>query len=114
MIRGDANDGQTVTFFWAISDFLSAKSDTISFTEDMIQGADDNALLHFAADSSHKGSGAALWMLLLLRLTAVATDQRLELRNSKPLSEMPLCRSLTQLRRNPDLDAHNIRIWRQS
>lgn len=28
-------------------------------------------------------SDAALWMLLLLRLTAVTTDERLELRNSK-------------------------------
>jgi hypothetical protein len=28
-------------------------------------------------------SDAALWMLLLLRLTAVTSDDRLELRNSK-------------------------------
>lgn len=28
-------------------------------------------------------SDAALWMLLLMRLTAVTTDDRLELRNSK-------------------------------
>jgi hypothetical protein len=28
-------------------------------------------------------SDAALWMLLLLRLTSVTTDERLELRNSK-------------------------------
>ncbi|KAK1836789.1 guanine nucleotide exchange factor in Golgi transport N-terminal-domain-containing protein, partial [Podospora conica] len=72
----------TVTFFWAISDFLSVKSKTISFTEDMVRRSNDDALLQLAADSSHQGSGAALWMLLLLRLTSVATDQRLELRNS--------------------------------
>jgi hypothetical protein len=35
------------------------------------------------ASSDDKGtSNAALWMLLLLRLTAVTTDERLELRNS--------------------------------
>jgi hypothetical protein len=32
-------------------------------------------------------SDAALWMLLLLRLTAVTTDERLELRNSKQNSQ---------------------------
>lgn len=52
-------------------------------TEDMMQDSDDTALLKLAAEPSHRGSGAALWMLLLLRLTSVATDQRLELRNSK-------------------------------
>lgn len=72
----------TVTFFWAISDFLSGKGRSMSITEDMIGESGDEALTKLAADSSHNGSGAALWMLLLLRLTSVATDQRLELRNS--------------------------------
>lgn len=35
-----------------------------------------------AADRTRKGSDAALWMLLLLRLTTVASDDRLDLRNS--------------------------------
>ncbi|KAK5651395.1 hypothetical protein OQA88_12552 [Cercophora sp. LCS_1] len=72
----------TGTFFWAISDFLSGKSRSMSITEDMMQYSDDTALLKLAAEPTHRGSGAALWMLLLLRLTSVATDQRLELRNS--------------------------------
>ncbi|KAK4150630.1 protein MON2 [Chaetomidium leptoderma] len=72
----------TVTFFWAISDFLSAKSETMSITEDMILESEDQALIALAAEPFEKGSGAALWMLLLLRLTSVAADQRLELRNS--------------------------------
>lgn len=55
----------------------------MSMSEDMIQESDDQALLKLAADSSHQGSSAALWMLLLLRLASVATDQRLELRNSE-------------------------------
>jgi len=58
----------------------------MSMTEDMIQESGDQALLQLAADPSHKGSSAALWMLLLLRLTSVATDQRLELRNSQYLT----------------------------
>lgn len=88
--ENSADHIQTVTFFWAISDFLSVKSKTISFTEDMVRQSNDDALLQLAADSSHQCSGAALWMLLLLRLTSVATDQRLELRNSKPLSSLAL------------------------
>ncbi len=55
----------------------------MSITEDVVLGSDDQALLKLAAEPSHRGSGAALWVLLLLRLTSVATDQRLELRNSK-------------------------------
>lgn len=51
-------------------------------TVDMVQEGGDKALLELAADASHPRSKAALWMLLLLRLTSVATDQRLELRNS--------------------------------
>ncbi|KAK4224821.1 hypothetical protein QBC38DRAFT_501879 [Podospora fimiseda] len=72
----------TVTFFWAISDFLSGKGRSMSITEEMIQEPGDDALKKLASEPSHKGSGAALWMLLLLRLASVATDQRLELRNS--------------------------------
>ncbi|KAK3693016.1 hypothetical protein B0T22DRAFT_420062 [Podospora appendiculata] len=72
----------TVTFFWAISDFLSGKSRSMSITEDMMRESGDQALVKLAAEPSHRGSGAALWMLLLLRLTSVATDHRLELRNS--------------------------------
>lgn len=78
-----ADTEQTVTFFWAISDFLSAKSEAMSITEDMIPELGDQALVKLAAEPFEEGSGAALWMLLLLRLTSVATDQRVELRNSE-------------------------------
>lgn len=72
----------TVTFFWAISDFLSEKSNSMSITEDMVGGVSDEALIRLASHPDEEGSSAALWMLLLLRLTAVTADQRLELRNS--------------------------------
>lgn len=72
----------TVTFFWAISDFLSEKSNSMSITEDVIGGGKDEALIALASQPEKDGSSAALWMLLLLRLTAVTADQRLELRNS--------------------------------
>jgi hypothetical protein len=55
----------------------------MSITENMVPESGDQTLVKLAAEPFEKGSGAALWMLLLLRLTSVATDQRLELRNSK-------------------------------
>lgn len=73
---------QTVTFYWTISDFLLGQSKSMSITAAMEGGSTDAALVKLAYDTAHPGSGAALWMLLLLRLTAVTTDHRLELRNS--------------------------------
>lgn len=45
------------------------------------RGADESGLERLAADQGQRGSDAALWMLLLLRLTSVTADKRLELRN---------------------------------
>ncbi|EHK48274.1 hypothetical protein TRIATDRAFT_215962 [Trichoderma atroviride IMI 206040] len=72
----------TVTFFWALSDFLSGKDKSLDITIDLFQDADVDTLERLAADHGGRGSGAALWMLLLLRLTAVASDDRVELRNT--------------------------------
>jgi hypothetical protein len=55
----------------------------MSITEDMMGASGDERLATLAAEPFEKGSAAALWMLLLLRLKSVATDQRLELRNSE-------------------------------
>ncbi|CAN8097883.1 unnamed protein product [Discula destructiva] len=72
----------TVTFFWAISDFLSGRSNSMSITEEMAGGGKVETLIELASHPDKDGSSAALWMLLLLRLTAVTADKRLELRNS--------------------------------
>ncbi|KAF4991614.1 hypothetical protein FGRMN_7733 [Fusarium graminum] len=72
----------TVTFFWVLSDFLSTKNESLDITAEMIEGTEIPDLEKMAADHSHKSSDAALWMVLLLRLTNVTTDDRLELRNS--------------------------------
>ena len=65
-----------------LSDFLSAKDESLEITAELVEGRDGSKLERLAADRSEKGSDAALWMLLLLRLTTVTTDERLELRNS--------------------------------
>ncbi len=55
----------------------------MALTANMLGESSDEALVRLASDPKHPASGAALWMLLLLRLTSVANDQRLELRNSQ-------------------------------
>ncbi|KAK1634096.1 endosomal peripheral membrane protein [Colletotrichum phormii] len=72
----------TVTFFWVLSDFLSGKTETLPVNADLMQGSSISDLAALAANSEHIASDAALWMLLLLRLTTVTADGRLELRNS--------------------------------
>jgi hypothetical protein len=54
----------------------------MAITEAMIREAGENALVDTTVSPDNATSVAALWMLLLLRLTAVAGDPRLELRNS--------------------------------
>jgi hypothetical protein len=71
-----------VTFFWVLSDFLSGKTGSIEITAELVKGLEASELVDIAANRDHEASGPALWMLLLLRLTAVASDERLELRNS--------------------------------
>ena len=72
-----------MTFFWVLSDFLSGRNKSLSITSDVMQGREAAELEEMASDSEHSASDAALWMLLLLRLTKVTADDRLELRNSK-------------------------------
>ncbi|KAH8170916.1 dimerization and cyclophilin-binding domain of mon2 domain-containing protein [Sarocladium implicatum] len=72
----------TVTFFWVLSDFLSGKTGSLDITAKLMQGTDSSDLETLAGKEGVAGSDAALWMLLLLRLTTVASDDRLELRNS--------------------------------
>ncbi|KAL2759336.1 hypothetical protein ACRALDRAFT_1039496 [Sodiomyces alcalophilus JCM 7366] len=72
----------TVTFFWVLSDFLSGKNTSMRITSQMMGGSDAVALAKMASKGDDEASNAALWMLLLLRLTAVTADDRLELRNS--------------------------------
>ncbi|KAH8665989.1 endosomal peripheral membrane protein-like protein [Tricladium varicosporioides] len=72
----------TVTFFWVLSDFISGRTSSFSLSPDLIQGSDERTLVEMASGEDLTISDAALWMLLLLRLAAVTTDERLELRNS--------------------------------
>jgi hypothetical protein len=72
-----------VTFFWVLSDFISSKTGSFSLGPDLMNCEDEELLIEKVSGADDATSNAALWMLLLLRLTAVTTDDRLELRNSR-------------------------------
>lgn len=72
-----------MTFFWVLSDFISSRTSSFSLSPELIQGTTERSLVEMASGDDLSVSDAALWMLLLQRLTAVTTDDRLELRNSK-------------------------------
>ncbi|QSZ35433.1 hypothetical protein DSL72_008303 [Monilinia vaccinii-corymbosi] len=72
----------TVTFFWVLSDFISGRTSSFSLSPDLIEDSTEEALVEKASGNDRAVSDAALWMLLLLRLTSVTADERLELRNS--------------------------------
>ncbi|CAL3963912.1 unnamed protein product [Diplocarpon coronariae] len=72
----------TVTFFWVLSDFISGRTSSFSLSPELIQSVKKENIVEKASGDDIAVSDATLWMLLLLRLTAVTTDERLELRNS--------------------------------
>ncbi|TQV97476.1 endosomal peripheral membrane protein [Cordyceps javanica] len=72
----------TVTFFWILSDFLSGRSESLEITEKLMKAVGSTSLGRLAENSADTNSSAALWLVLLQRLTAVSSDTRLELRNS--------------------------------
>lgn len=71
-----------MTFFWDLSDFLSGQNKSMSITSDILERSGVSDLVKRASQPDHTDANAALWMLLLLRLTTVTSDERLELRNS--------------------------------
>lgn len=86
----NAETVQTVTFFWVLSDFISGRTTSFTIGPDLIKGTDDRTLIELASGTDQNASDAALWMLLLLRLTSVTTDERLELRNSELPNSPPI------------------------
>ncbi|KAI1260652.1 hypothetical protein F5Y18DRAFT_248348 [Xylariaceae sp. FL1019] len=73
----------TVTFFWDLSNFLSSSNNNLlPITNSLVHNFDDASLAEKASHAESASSDAALWMLLLIRLTTVTTNDRLDLRNS--------------------------------
>ncbi|KAI0442670.1 hypothetical protein F4803DRAFT_350422 [Xylaria telfairii] len=72
----------TVTFFWDLSNFLCGRNKTLPITNTLVGDFDDASLVEKASNAENASSDAALWMLLLIRLTTVTINDRLDLRNS--------------------------------
>ncbi|KAH0544969.1 hypothetical protein FGG08_000895 [Glutinoglossum americanum] len=71
----------TITFFWNVSDYLQGRIASFSLEQSVSEAKDERDLLTLVANDDERDSNAALWMLLLLRLAAVTTDLRAEVRN---------------------------------
>lgn len=61
---------------------MSKQDESFRLDENTITSTDEKELVAKATSEDDSVSHAALWLILLLRLTAVTTDERLELRNS--------------------------------
>ncbi|KAI1307190.1 endosomal peripheral membrane protein [Xylaria venustula] len=72
----------TVTFFWDLSNFLSRKNKALPITNNLVGDFNEAALVEKASHADNASSDAALWMLLLIRITTVTTNERPDLRNS--------------------------------
>ncbi|KAI5808843.1 hypothetical protein DFH27DRAFT_509927 [Peziza echinospora] len=69
----------TITFFWNVSDFLQTRGGSSgAFTLD---STNEEELMALVRRGDVTDINAALWMVLLLRLTAVSKDRRSEVRN---------------------------------
>ncbi|KAI9722317.1 MAG: hypothetical protein M1812_001789 [Candelaria pacifica] len=71
----------TITFFWNVSDFLQGQSRTVALGVRTLNATNVEQLLNVTKSQDSQESHGALWMLLLLRLAGVTTDQRSEVRN---------------------------------
>ncbi len=72
-----------MTFFWVLSDFISNRAHSFTLTSTLIDAINEETLNIAINSNDDAKSSASLWMLLLLRLTVVTTDERLELRNGQ-------------------------------
>ncbi|KAI9764256.1 MAG: hypothetical protein M1835_007604 [Candelina submexicana] len=71
----------TITFFWNVSDFLQGQGHTVSLGIRTLKATNEEQLLDVTGSKDPQESRGALWLLLLLRLTGMMTDQRSEVRN---------------------------------
>jgi hypothetical protein len=72
----------TTTFFWNVSDFLQSQVGTFSIEESMDTSISEESLAALTEDADVPTSRGALWLLLLLRIVDLTTDDRSGIRNS--------------------------------
>ncbi|KAH7130772.1 hypothetical protein B0J11DRAFT_261034 [Dendryphion nanum] len=72
----------TVTFFWNVSDFLHSRGDLSVLPSLLGEVQSQDEVSKKTRHQSLRGSIPALWLLVLMSLSAVTTDKRAEVRNS--------------------------------
>ncbi|KAF1946133.1 hypothetical protein EJ02DRAFT_262432 [Clathrospora elynae] len=71
-----------ITFFWNVSDFLQSRSDLSSLPTLLKNTEDQEKIRRAVSLHSQEGLMPALWLQVLLSLSSVTTDERVEVRNS--------------------------------
>ncbi|KAF2856071.1 hypothetical protein T440DRAFT_550467 [Plenodomus tracheiphilus IPT5] len=71
-----------ITFFWNVSDYLQSRSDLSSLVIMLETTQQTNEIRHVVSTRSQEGHIPALWLQVLLNLSAVTIDNRTEVRNS--------------------------------
>ncbi|KNG51360.1 fungal specific transcription factor [Stemphylium lycopersici] len=69
-----------ITFFWNVSDYLQSQADLSSLPKTFGDTEKDIKLAVFS--NSQKGETPALWLQVLLNLSSITVDERVEVRNS--------------------------------
>ncbi|KAI4912534.1 hypothetical protein J4E90_005939 [Alternaria incomplexa] len=81
--REDLNMSLTaITFFWNVSDYLQSRTDLSSLVEVVTQTSGKNDVEDAVSTHSREGKTAALWLQVLLNLSSITTDERIEVRHS--------------------------------
>lgn len=68
--------------FWNVSDYLQGQLETLIIDESIDSTLSEESLSVLVRDASGSVSRGALWLLLLLRIVDLTTDDRAEIRNS--------------------------------
>ncbi|KOC17444.1 endosomal peripheral membrane protein [Aspergillus flavus AF70] len=71
----------TTSSFWNVSDFLQGQIENFSIESRVDASVSEEALVELANGDDSSISRNALWLLLLLRIVDLATDNRAEIRN---------------------------------
>lgn len=72
----------TTALFWNVSDFLQGQLETLVIDESIDTTLSEESLSLLVKDADGGVSRGALWLLLLLRIVDLTTDDRADIRNS--------------------------------
>ncbi|OJJ49386.1 hypothetical protein ASPZODRAFT_1468357 [Penicilliopsis zonata CBS 506.65] len=72
----------TTSFFWNVSDFLQGQIERFSIEDNVDTLVSEKTLADLSRDSDASVSRNSLWLLMLLRIVDITTDERPEIRNS--------------------------------